>query len=456
MLRKIFLVPTLFFVAFVSVFSQVKPRDISLQEALEEAKAADKIVLLWIVSSNCNQCNEVALQGFANPIFARAVNNNSIVVRIPEDSKDFPMLDSLYHISNSLGYLFINADGDFLHRYAATTSYYVTNLEQLDKALKRKENPDIELKQLQKEYDNGKLEFSALYTLVAKKEELQLDHDQLTEEMLKLAPVDSANSLSFLQFLAAQTPIIDSKADQYLRKDNRNFNDAWYLMPLQKRSLINNRIILRSRNKAIKEKNIGYARRVASFAAGTNADRLYARRGYDRNMIEYYKGIHDTAAFLTGSVTFYDQYLMTVSVDSVQRADSLRKMELFANAMASPEKVMQPPGSSPLMSTRVQFSPATQRYANELNDGAWTIYTYTRDPVYLNKALNWAKRAIEFYDNPGVMDTYARLLYKTGRKEEALEWQEKAVKLSRERKIPSREFEEVFTKMKAGNAIDNY
>jgi len=434
--------------------SQVQFKDLSLQEALQQAKAADKIVLLMIESPTCIQCNEVTLQGFSNPILARSINSSCITLKINQDSKNFGTLDSLYNIGSSFGLLFLNADGDFLHRYSASSTYYITYMEQLNKALDRKDHPDTEFKQLQNEYNSGKREFGLLYKLVAKKNEWVLEHDQLTEEMVNLAPRDSATSLSFLEFLAEQAPIIDSKASQYMRKDTRNFNDAWYLMSLQKRSSLNNKIIFKSKSKAIKEKNRGYAERVANFSAGTQTDRNQGRKSHDRNIIDYYKGIKDSSNFLFLSIKYYDQYLMSISVDSVQRADSIRRRELFATATT--DRMMQP-GGNEVIRRSAPYAPVTQYFTNELNDGAWTIYIYTHDLFYTAKALAWAKRANEFYDSPEAMDTYARLLYRTGNKEEAVNWEEKAVQVTKTRKIPAGEYADLVSKMKSGiNPIDKY
>jgi len=272
--------------------------------------------------------------------------------------------------------------------------------------------------------------------------------------MVTVAPNDSAASLTFLQFIAVQAPVIDSKAFQYLRKDNSNFNDAWFLMNLQKRISANNKIIFKSKNKAIKEKNISNAEMVANFSTGTHTDRTQSRKSHDKNMIDVYKGIKDTSSFLLASVKYYDQYLMTISVDSVQRLDSMRRKEMFAYSV--PDRVTQANGSEVLMRS-APYAPMTQNFTNELNDGAWTIYVYTHDLFYMAKALSWAKRATEFYDSPAAIDTYARLLYRTGNKEEAMNWEEKAIQLTKIRKMPLNEFEEVISKMKAGiNPIDKY
>ena len=48
------------------------------------------------------------------------------------------------------------------------------------------------------------------------------------------------------------------------------------------------------------------------------------------------------------------------------------------------------------------------------------------------------------------MDTYARLLYKTGEKSKAVEWESKAIDLKKKRGYKTTEFEKVLASMKAG------
>jgi tetratricopeptide (TPR) repeat protein len=67
-------------------------------------------------------------------------------------------------------------------------------------------------------------------------------------------------------------------------------------------------------------------------------------------------------------------------------------------------------------------------HAGDYNGWAWTIFEKSNDKAYLEKALGWSKKALDKEPNRGeIIDTYANLLYKLGRKEEALKWQEKAV-----------------------------
>jgi len=468
--QKQFITFAVSFLLVATSYGQVVFSNMSLQDALRQAKAEDKLVLFMIEAEDCKQCNDVALQAFQNPILAKSVNSNCIPVKLTIHSAEYAIVDSIYTIANTIGLLFIDTDGTLIHRYAVTTGFYLPYMDQINQAIKKKEHPDTAYKQAQTAYNNGTRDFGTLYQLVKQKNNMQINHDLLTEEMLNLAPADSATSLTFIQFLAEQAPVAYSNTYQYMHKNNQNFNDAWYLMTTQKRSAINNKIIVKSRTKAIHDKDILYAERVANFAAVTNTDRVQSRKAHDRNMIEYFKGVKDTASFLAASARFYDQFFMTINADSVMHIDSIRRSEYMQARLASRPPMPDTAGKkvtvtrSLLMTTSRDFFPGgiqpfipiAQNYASDLNYGAWTIYTFTHDPVYTAKALSWAKHANEFAENFGAMDTYARLLYRSGQKQEALNWEDKTVQFCKSKTIPADEYEEVFKKMKAGVPVDKY
>jgi hypothetical protein len=54
----------------------------------------------------------------------------------------------------------------------------------------------------------------------------------------------------------------------------------------------------------------------------------------------------------------------------------------------------------------------------------------SQNELELNKALSWSKRAVILEPAPDYIDTYANILYKLGRKELAIQWEEIAGKLA--------------------------
>jgi len=69
--------------------------------------------------------------------------------------------------------------------------------------------------------------------------------------------------------------------------------------------------------------------------------------------------------------------------------------------------------------------------SDELNNCAWLVFANCNDNKILNKALQWSKQSFTNQEriDPNFMDTYATLLYKLGRKKEAIEWEQKAQKI---------------------------
>ncbi|MFD1769504.1 thioredoxin family protein [Sphingobacterium suaedae] len=62
-----------------------------------------------------------------------------------------------------------------------------------------------------------------------------------------------------------------------------------------------------------------------------------------------------------------------------------------------------------------------------LNSFAWSIFENCDDPACLQAALSWSQKSLQDNENPAFLDTYANLLYKSGDKENAIKWQEKAL-----------------------------
>jgi hypothetical protein len=225
---------------------------------------------------------------------------------------------------------------------------------------------------------------------------------------------------------------------------------AWYRMPLTERVKINNRIKSKSLDKAIAEKDINYVYQVAGMAQRTY-DNNYeeGQKAYQQMLLDYYKGINDTSNYLKNVVQFYDKFYMTVSPEKIKQEDSI---QLKKTLSSTPTDSVITKSDSTAFRYRiyrkpVTFQPKAQFYAIALNNGAWTIYTYTNNITYITKALVWAKQALNFYETPEIMDTYGRLLYKTNNKEEAIIWEKKAIEKRKEQKYSTSEYEKTLEMM---------
>ncbi|HEY2649702.1 MAG TPA: hypothetical protein VGI38_10930, partial [Puia sp.] len=85
----------------------------------------------------------------------------------------------------------------------------------------------------------------------------------------------------------------------------------------------------------------------------------------------------------------------------------------------------------------------------DLNNGAWDIFQYSSNTEDLNYGLSLSERSMNSQENnPTFMDTYANLLYKLGRKTEAIAKETEAMNLTEPSDRPS--YQETLDKMKSG------
>lgn len=442
-----------FFLLPVAVFSQTTFRDISFEEAIKISTQTGKLVFLQVESADCKHCNEVANKAFEDKELRTKLEQTLICIKITPDAADRETINKLYGAKISFGSFFIDQNKSLVHSFPQSTTRAAEYISQIDMAL-YKSGEEVRVNELEKEYQNGNKTTAMLELLLRKRKSLNLETDTLLDEYVEILPADSLKSLSKLAFIAQMAPIIGSSADLKLRGNYRIFTEAWLTIPLTDRVTINNRINGKSIEKAIQEKNETYAYKVATFARSTYSGDLFGgKKSYDYYLLRFYKETNDVQQYRGRAIEYYDNYYMTLSVDSIKKVDSERRNLQAVNT--KPVAVAKADSGTFKQRQVKQFAyaPITQNFTRELNDAAWNFYKMFDDSVNTRKALQWSKRANEFYESPEAMDTYARLLYKTGNSTEAAVWMEKAIALKKKRGFTVTESEAILVNIRQGKVI---
>jgi tetratricopeptide (TPR) repeat protein len=99
------------------------------------------------------------------------------------------------------------------------------------------------------------------------------------------------------------------------------------------------------------------------------------------------------------------------------------------------------------------YKTAYSRSEYHINNMSWPVFEHISDAQILATAVSTMKYSMEHFDqtNYQAYDTYANLLYKTGKKEEAISWEEKAVQALPDDKALA----ETLNKMKKGEPTWN-
>ena len=88
-----------------------------------------------------------------------------------------------------------------------------------------------------------------------------------------------------------------------------------------------------------------------------------------------------------------------------------------------------------------------------INECAWNVFQRSNNKDELRSATSWIRHIFQIEPNNFYyVDTYANLLYKVGRIDEAIFWEEKSLKIATDEKSEDymKMFQEVIVKMKKG------
>lgn len=445
-IRRIIAVCILVFGALIHCRSQSAFEAISLDEALVKAQKQNKIVLIQVAAKDCDMCNQVFRTAFEKATLKQKTTSDCICILVSADQKLWKTMQKAYNTREGGVTLFVDEKGTLIHRYNGTSSNADIYVENINRAKAKLGNAGI-YRNMEKSYQDGKRNAELMEAFLVQRNNLGLEIDSLLDEYALSLPVDSAKSRRPLSFIARLAPVLGSPADKVLRKNVSLFNQVWLSLEQQERVAINNNIIRKSKQIAVANRDINAAYRVATFAGSTHYDVNTAQRAYDQNMIDFFRETRDTVQYLQYATAFYDDYLMTISVDSIKKIDSLKMRQAAANMQGD---TLRSGANAFAVRKSITFSPSTQMYANQLTIAARTLYGFTKDFTYLQKALEWIKRADEFYESPAAIDLYARLLFRLGKSDEAIALEQKAIETGKKREYPVKEWEDVLKKMKKG------
>jgi thioredoxin-related protein len=443
--------------SFSSLFAQTTFSKMSFEKAQELSKKDNRILMVQLSSKDCIQCNEVAEKGLGSTAVNDKISAEKIIaIQFGFGEDDWDQLTKKYNAPGGLVILFFSPSGNMIYRYNGSTTFSNSYVQMID-AAKSKLNDEAAIETFEKAYASGSRNPALLSQLIDFRQNLGRETGPVLDDYVRSLPADSLQSIMQLQKIARYAPELMTYADTILRSNGDRFNEAWYRMDLQTRININNRIIAKTRKKAVEEKNKKLATLVATFAAGVTNNSMDKMRAYNFNMMEYGRQTQDTTIYFRYALNLYDLYYMQISADSIKRMDSLNKQQAFSTPAILPNVTDSENSGRIGVQRTTSFTPKAQFFANDLNHGAFTMYMMNPPDKYISSALKWSARSLEFNESAASLDTYARLLYKNGQRDSAIYYQQKAVELQKKNGYKAVEFETVLKKMKnKDKRIDEY
>jgi hypothetical protein len=458
-----FFLPAFLLLASIQGFAQIAFVDSSLtwDQIAKKAKREHKLVFIHVEGSGCEQCNTVATEGFSSPVLKEKFAKSFVSTRINIESKNGLKFAEKFKLSHPLISLFVDANGNVLHKYNGSTSSGTIYLEQADIAISKIGQKPLAV--YEKQYQAGERSPAFVKEYMVRQKAMNIPVDALLDAYFGSLTIDSLQNYETIKFIYKLAPTLDSRIYKVIQAATpRKIVDSIYkTVPYPEAVAINNGIIGNTFNKAVKTKDQNLMFQLSSFIQGTYGNNhAMGFLSSQRNLNHFLFAIKDTAQYIQGVSGFLDYNHLPLSVDSLKRLDA-QQLQLQMNSKNPPAKVNATNNVAVVSS--VSFPPPSQFFHMELNEHAWHFYELSDRKRDLEKALIWSKRSIEWFDelnkgkkhpmtlgNPAYLDTYAHLMYKLGHKEEAIEWQTKAVEAGKAAKQMPPSIEADLAKMKAG------
>lgn len=378
------------FLCIVACMSFAQNRSIKFQESefkalLSQAKKENKLIFIDAYTTWCGPCKWMAKNMFTNNEIADYYNANFINAKFDMEKGEGIELAQKYSVYCYPNLLFLDGDGNLVHRTAGAAQDVQTYIDLGETA----KNPAKNFSSLMKQYETK-------YT-------------------------DPAFMVKFVNAMAMTCMPYEKYVEQYFATQQESD-----LFSAQNWRMIQDHL-----------KN--YESREFKYFVG-NADK-YAEL-YDRDSVQSkIAAVYQEAGNQLIYANEFDEkgfksFLEMIRNNPFAGSDAV----MFHLEMTYQERIN---GLDAVFALLVQKG---EQYLNEdeMNSYAWAIYENSDNRKYLEKAEEWMKKvtASEYgKDSWAYWDTYASVLFKLKKKALAKSTAEKAIKVAKETQVPSEDYQ---------------
>jgi len=397
----------LFFIQFISIslFAQgVQFHEISNWRTLREiAKKEQKYILVDAFATWCIPCRQMDTATFKKKQVGDYINTKFISLRVQMDktNKDTPLIRNWYQDAKYIGKTYnINAYPTILVFDSSTTLIgRITGYQDAEEFIKSVDQIILSSKTIEplyQEYLKGSLDTSKVMSLVTSSE--KIGRTELAKQIAK----DYINKLP-------EEELVRRHNLRFLYSHTFSSSDRGFKFFMNRGAFIDSVMGLRSRDASKKLFNkIVYQEEIQPFinSGGPKWPEIESTiaEKYPNFDLEFYNGVR------------------------MHYASEQKAWEEMGKYYA------------------LYFKTAYSRSAYHINNFSWLVFDHVTDKQVLEIAIQTMKFNLDKYDRDNVdaWDTYANLLYKVGRIDEALENEKKAIQLSK----GDKQFVETLDKMK--------
>ncbi len=386
-MKKIIL--TIFLLQCITMLAPAQNRNINFiekpwTEIVAMAKTQNRIIFLDAYTTWCGPCKWMAANMFTNDTIADLYNNTFVCAHFDMEKGEGVQLAAQYKVKAYPTLLFIDGNGEVVHKRVGAPQKVSDYIEMATVAV----TPGEGVTALQKQYESGKREGTFMLKYLDRLQGAYIPtQEPLEDYFTTLSDADFLQPVNW-QIIYQFANDRNSRGFRVLQARQKDF-EKHYPSDSVNQKLFN--VYLQS-------------------LASMPRSRTFTETAY----VQVKKQIRESGYSDTAKVFFTaDLYLYQMRGD----------LEKFLK-LADDELERHYRGDAPFM---VQMAESFLQIAE--------------DSAYLQKACSWARQVISLQPSAANYDLLARLLYKSGNRNEAIIQAETAVELSKKEKVASAVFE---------------
>ncbi|NAW51115.1 thioredoxin fold domain-containing protein [Elizabethkingia argentiflava] len=343
-------------------------------QLLEKAKNQNKLLFLDAYASWCGPCKLMEKNIFSLPEIGEYYNQHFVNAKIDMQKGEGIEIAKKYGVKAFPSYLFINGDGEVIHRVVG-----YTEAEEFIQTAKDAEDPNCNIKALKEKFEKGEtspqfLKKLAIHTLY---QDANFS-GQVVQKYFETKP-NTDFTQEDLQLLL--TGLLTSENPKYKIFKSQKKHILKFLPPAQYEVLDTqikmNDILKKTYNKETKTLDTNYFLSEIEKILGKEQ----AEKALQKVRLDY--------SLKNGDYPTYEKL------------------------------------------TLEQYKNFSQKSANELNNVAWNFFKKIENKKSLQTAILWAQESVKKNETFANTDTLAQLYYKIGDKKNAQLWAQKSIDLAK-------------------------
>lgn len=418
-------------------------------EVQKKAQQNNKPIFVDVFTTWCGPCKMMSKEIFPLEEVGKVFNANYVCFKIDAEKGEGIDFAKHYEVTAYPTYLFIKPDGTLFYR-ALGSMDAKKFIAESEKAMEEMNDPKP-LNMWDKEYPDKKNDATFLLNYMEKRSKLGLENTKLFDEYLTLLPENErvSSQIEALYEKEYEKIIVTSLAFQNIQKNREAFekilgdkkaNIHTILMVGIENSV---RKAARAKDEQLLNKAIEVFDQLPIEARKMSKEELF--------MI-YYQRVGNMDKYNMYATSYAENNLMKVTDSEIAEKDRINLQSIEDRIKSGKIDTTKVDAATVKRIKDYWANKERNTICEKLNNFAWTFFENESDKAKLQKALAWSKRSLDLSPNSWMYrDTYANLLYKLGKKQDAIAQEENALKqVGTDNENDSKGLKETLEKMKAG------